>query len=184
MGASLSGFKPEAVIEWDRWAADTIRENKTRKFATVKAWPLFEGDVRAFDFGKLRSGLDLVAGGPPCQPFSMGGKHRAFEDSRDMFPTTVDVVRRLQPRAFIFENVKGLTRPTFANYFQYIQLQLAFPEIVRKAKESWETHHARLEREKTSGRHRGLTYEVVARVLNAANYGVPQKRERVFIVGF
>lgn len=184
MGVSLAGFKPLAVVEWDRWACDTIRENQKRGYPLVKDWPLYEGDVRHFDLSGIPEGIDLVAGGPPCQPFSMGGKHQAYDDHRDMFPATVDIVRRVRPKAFIVENVKGLTRAAFANYFTYITLQFSFPEIIRKDGEEWLEHLARLEREKTSGRRRGLTYDVVHRVLNAANYGVPQRRERVFIVGF
>ncbi|PSO30906.1 DNA cytosine methyltransferase [Bradyrhizobium sp. MOS002] len=184
MGIALAGFEALAVVEWDRWACDTIRENGQRGYPLVKGWPLFAGDVRSFDLGTLPVGIDLVAGGPPCQPFSMGGKHRAHDDDRDMFPTMVDVVRRLQPRAFIVENVKGLTRPTFANYFQYILLQFEFPEVARKRDEEWADHLKRLQRQKTSGRRTGLSYNVVATLANAANFGVPQRRERVFIVGF
>jgi DNA (cytosine-5)-methyltransferase 1 len=114
----------------------------------------------------------------------MGGKHRAYDDHRDMFPATVEIIRRTRPKAFIVENVKGLTRAAFANYFSYIQLQLSFPEIARRVDEQWIDHLARLEREKTSGVLSGLTYDVVTRLVNAADYGVPQKRERVFIVGF
>ncbi len=184
MGVGLAGFTPRAVIEWDRWACDTIRENRERGYPLVKDWPLIEGDVRDFDFEALEDKIDLVAGGPPCQPFSLGGKHRAHEDHRDMFPTMVDVVRRLRPKAFIIENVKGLTRTAFTNYFQYITLQLTFPEIVRRPDEDRMDHLSRLEKAKTFHKRRGLTYEVVARILNAADYGVPQRRERVFIVGF
>ena len=101
-----------------------------------------------------------------------------------MFPIAVDAVRKLSPRAFIFENVKGITRSSFANYFQYIILQLSYPEIVRNEDEDWLHHLSRLECQKTSGKVNGLTYNVVARLLNAADYGVPQHRERVFIVGF
>jgi DNA (cytosine-5)-methyltransferase 1 len=184
MGVSLAGFKPLGVVEWDRWACDTIRENQGRGFPTVQDWPLTEGDVRQFDLSSIPEGIELIAGGPPCQPFSMGGKHRAYEDDRDMFPTSVDIVRKVRPKAFIMENVRGLTRPTFTNYFSYIILQFTFPEIKRRREESWMDHLARLEREKTSGKRNGLTYDVVYRVINAADYGVPQKRERVFIVGF
>ncbi len=109
-----------AVIEWNRWACETIRENQERGFPLVQSWPLHQGDVRDFDWNKFSEPIDLVAGGPPCQPFSLGGKHGANGDRRDMFPAAVDFVRRLRPRAFIFENVKGLTRSSFANYFQYI----------------------------------------------------------------
>lgn len=184
MGVSLAGFSSKAVVEWDRWACDTIRENAAGDFPMVKTWPLHEGDVRGYDFDSLEDRIDLVAGGPPCQPFSLGGKHRAHEDSRDMFPVTVDVVRRLRPKAFIVENVRGLTRASFANYFQYILLQLSYPEVVRRPGEDVIDHLSRLERVKTSGKRVGLTYETVYRVVNAADYGVPQKRERVFIVGF
>lgn len=184
MGASLAGFTPEAVIEWDKWACDTIRENQQRQSPLVCDWPLHEQDVRLFDFSNISDGIDLVAGGPPCQPFSLGGKHRAYSDKRDMFPTTIDVVRQLRPRAFLVENVKGLTRATFANYLQYTLLQLTFPELVKGHKESWLEHLARLEKEKTSGCMKGLTYDVVCRVINAADFGIPQKRERVFIIGF
>lgn len=184
MGIKMAGFESVGVVERDRWACDTIRENKERGFPLVQDWPLFEGDVRLFDLSTAPEGIDLLAGGPPCQPFSMGGKHRAFDDARDMFPTTVDIVRRIKPKTFIIENVKGLTRAKFSNYFAYIVLQLTFPEVTRREGETWLDHFSRLEKEKTSGRHRGLVYEVVHRVVNAADHGVPQKRERVFIVGF
>jgi DNA (cytosine-5)-methyltransferase 1 len=184
MGLTLAGFKPEAVVEWDRWACDTIRENQLRGFPLVSDWPLYAGDVRDFDYHSIIEKVDLVAGGPPCQPFSICGKHKGQRDERDMFPATVDIVRTLRPRAFIIENVKGLTRSAFANYFQYILLQFEFPEIVRKLDEKWQEHLARLQRKKTSGRRTGLCYNVVATLVNAANYGVPQKRERVFVVGF
>jgi len=186
MGVSLAGFDSLAVVEWDRWACDSIRENQRRGFPLVQDWNVWEGDVRHFDWATIPEGIDLLAGGPPCQPFSMGGKHRAFGDRRDMFPATVEIVRKLRPKSFLLENVKGLTRSSFANYYQYILLQLEFPEVVRGEKESWSEHFTRLQEEKTSGaRHSsGLTYNVVPTLVNAADYGVPQKRERVFIVGF
>ena len=149
MGVGLAGFQPRAVIEWDRWACGTMRENATRGFPLARDWPLTEGDVRDFDFEALGGTIDLVAGGPPCQPFSLGGKHRAQEDRRDMFPTTVEVVRRLRPRVFIVENVKRLTRATFATYFAYTILQFTFPEIVRRRGEDSLDHLVRLERAKT-----------------------------------
>lgn len=186
MGATLAGFEPLSVVEWDKWACDTIRENQRRCYPLVNDWPLFEGDVRSFDWGKIPEGIDLVAGGPPCQPFSMGGKHKAYEDDRDMFPATVEIIRRIRPKSFIVENVKGLTRASFANYYQYILLQLEFPEVGKRPREDWIGHLSRLQAEKSSGTLHGkaLTYNVVPTLVNAADYGVPQKRERVFIVGF
>ncbi len=190
MGVSLAGFHSQAVVEWDKWACDTIRQNQDRGHPLVQGWPVIEGDVRTWsrelDTSTLEGKLDLLAGGPPCQPFSMGGKHKAHQDNRDMFPATVDIIRRLRPRAFIVENVKGLTRASFHNYYQYILLQLEFPEIARRVDESWLDHAQRLQRFKTSKRRTsvGLAYNVMPTLVNAANYGVPQKRERVFIVGF
>lgn len=185
MGMSKAGFRPTQIVEWDRWCCDTIRENRKTGKGIVGRWPLpTEGDVREVDFRRLRGQIDLVSGGPPCQPFSLGGKHRAHHDSRDMWPEAVRVVRETAPRAFIFENVKGLTRASFANYLAYIVHQLTYPEIKRLAEEQWYEHLARLERHHTSGSDIGLRYNVVWQVLNAANYGVPQRRERVVFVGF
>ena len=186
LGVGLAGFKPLAVVEWDKWACDTIRHNQARGYPLVEGWPLREGDVRDFDWSSITDPVDLLAGGSPCQPFSMGGKHKAHDDSRDMFPATVEVVRRLRPRAFIVENVKGLTRASFSSYFQYIQFQLEFPEVKRRQNETWFDHLMRLQAEHSSGRlhAQGLTYNLIPTLVNAANYGVPQKRERVFLVGF
>lgn len=184
IGMSRSGFKPLAVIEWDKYCCDTIRENQNRGVKPVKEWPLVEGDVRCFDYSKISGRVDLVSGGPPCQPFSLGGKHRGRLDARDMFPEAIRAVRELRPQAFILENVKGLTRNTFANYLEYIRLQLSYPELLRRPREPWMGHLARLEKYHTHGKPTGLYYRVVKRLLDAANYGVPQRRERVFIVGF
>lgn len=185
LGCQLAGFASQRVVEWDRWACDTIRQNSLRQYPLVADWEVSEGDVRAVDWSSLvDSGLDLVAGGPPCQPFSMGGKHAADGDKRDMFPATAEVIRQLRPRAFIVENVKGLTRTAFANYFSYIQARLAMPEVVQREDETWAEHWQRLQSESTSVSDSGLTYRVIPTLVNAADYGVPQKRERVFMVGF
>ena len=151
---------------------------------SVPTCPVVEGDVRDVTFSVLDGQLDLISGGPPCQPFSLGGKHGAYDDARDMFPQAIRAVREARPRAFVFENVKGLMRESFRNYFEYIKLQMEHPEIVARANETWEEHLSRLEREHTSGSRSGLHYRVVSRLLNAASYGVPQRRERVFFVGF
>jgi DNA (cytosine-5)-methyltransferase 1 len=186
IGVCKAGFIPHMVVEWDRWCCDTIRENQARRIHPVHEWPLpIEDDVRRIDFSGLEERIDLVSGGPPCQPFSLGGKHRAQEDSRDMWSEAVRAVRETKPRAFIFENVKGLTRASFASYLAYIVHQLTYPEIARKSTEAWDEHLSRLERHHTSNRRRsGLSYQVAYRVINAANYGIPQRRERVVFVGF
>ncbi len=179
-----AGFHHDTVVERDKDCCATLRENQARGFDLLDGWRLFPGDVRHFDYSGIAPGVDLLAGGPPCQPFSIGGKHKAHKDRRDMFPEVVRAVRELRPRAILVENVKGLTRKTFANYFNYIVLQLSHPEIVRGESEDWTEHRGRLERYHTKGSWSGLEYNVVPRLLNAANFGVPQRRERVFFVGF
>ena len=183
MGMSRAGFRHAAVVEWDHDACETFRYNQKLHSHDVDEWPLFEGDARAFDYRSVAGEVMVVSGGPPCQPFSMGGKAQGHMDERDMFPEAVRAVRELRPKAFIFENVKGLMRESFTSYFEFIQLQLTHPEVTRKLRETWEEHLARLERHHTSKQVRSA-YNVVFRLLNAADYGVPQKRERVFIVGF
>jgi DNA (cytosine-5)-methyltransferase 1 len=184
IGLHEAGFRPVRVIERDPYCCDTIRENKTRGISSVADWNLVQGDVRAFDFSPFEGKVHLVSGGPPCQPFSLGGKHGAYDDARDMFPQAIRAVQEIRPKAFIFENVKGLTRTAFRNYFEYIRLQLEHPDIKRKKTEDWADHLARLQQHHTSGSRSGLNYRVVTQVLNAANFGIPQRRERVFFVGF
>lgn len=182
MGAMLAGAKPRLVVERDRWCCATLRRNGNNGLRWNDP---FEGDIREVDFRVHAGKIDLVTGGPPCQPFSVGGKHRAHDDHRDMWSEAVRAVRETQPKAFVFENVKGLTRSSFSAYFSYIILQLTYPEISLLAAETWLDHLSRLERHHSSGRKVGLQYQVIPpRVLNAANYGVPQRRERVFFVGF
>lgn len=184
LGVCRAGFSPLLVADWDHDSCETIRENQRRHVADMATWPLHEGDVRALDYTGIPEGIDLLAGGPPCQPFSICGKHRGYNDDRDMFPEVARAVRTLRPKAVLIENVRGLTRPKFARYFFYLTLQLKYPELARKTSENWEDHCARLERHHTSGRHSGLHYRIVPKVINAADYGVPQHRWRVVIIGF
>jgi DNA (cytosine-5)-methyltransferase 1 len=184
LGGSLAGLKPLAVVDWDKWACQTIRENAERGIAPFSSWPVHECDVREFSYDHLCGSVEIVTGGPPCQPFSLGGRHRAHEDIRDMFPQAVRAVRELRPRAFVFENVKGLTRDTFSNYFEYVRLQMKHPDLKAGHDEAWDEHLRRLEDFESSNADRGLNYQVLTQVLNAADFGVPQRRERVFFVGF
>ena len=182
LGISRAGFKHLAVVELDSDSCETIQENKRRRVEEMHRWPVFNCDVRDFDFGTVPEGIELLAAGVPCQPFSIGGKHKGHTDERNLFPATVEVIRRLKPLAVLIENVRGLARPSFSKYFGYIELMLTYPEIQRKNDEAWVEHLSRLERHHTRGRREGLHYRVVHRVLNAADYGVPQKRERLFMV--
>jgi DNA (cytosine-5)-methyltransferase 1 len=182
LGLHEAGFSPIAVVERDRDSCVTLRENWHRALG-VK-FSLFNTDIRFVDFQSLQDKVELVSGGPPCQPFSIGGKHKGFRDQRDMFPHAIHVVRTVRPKAFVFENVRGLLRKSFAKYFGYILLQLQYPEITRREGAAWTDHLAILEKHHTAGREEGLRYRVVFQKLNAADYGVPQSRERVVIVGF
>lgn len=174
-GLKISGFNHVALLEYNNDACNTLKIN----FPESK---VFEQDVRNFNFSEIGK-VDLIGGGPPCQPFSLGGKAKGYNDQRDMFPYAINGIRELTPKAFIFENVKGLLRQSFSSYFNYIILQLTYPEIKLEKNERWEDHLERLEKIHTSGIYSGLKYNVVFRLINAANYGVPQKRERVLIVG-
>lgn len=187
IGIGKAGFEHAAVLEWNHDACETIRANQRRGIREVVGWPVVECDAKLFNYEALRREIAVVSGGPPCQPFSLGGKHRGHADDRDLFPEAIRAVRELRPRAFIFENVKGLLRQSFSSYFEYVLLGLSYPELSRKKDEQWRDHRARLEQHQTANARRqpkGLTYNVVFQLLNASDYGVPQRRERVLIVGF
>ena len=184
LGLEMSGCHHKALFEFNEQACDTIRYNISHHQPLAKDWQIYQMDVRNAHYTELFDSIELVAGGPPCQPFSLGGKARGRNDSRDMFPEAVRAVRELRPKCFVFENVKGLLRESFASYFNYIFLQLSFPSVIRGKNEDWTGHLARLEKIQTSGHFPELSYRVVYRLLNAADYGIPQYRHRVFIVGF
>lgn len=177
LSLEAAGFDTVGLYEYNADACETLRRNRP-------TWNVLEGDIRDFPFDHKET-VDLVAGGPPCQPFSVGGKAKGKNDKRDMFPEAVRAVRTLRPRAFLFENVRGLMRPAFANYVEYIRLQLTHPAFPVSANASWETNLRRLERHHTSTRPtKELTYNVSLHLADAADYGVPQRRHRVFFVGF
>ena len=177
LGLAAAGFKSVALVERNRDACRTLQANRPQ-------WHVIETDVRDIAFSSLGP-VDVVAGGPPCQPFSMGGKAKGSCDHRDMFPEATRAVRELRPKAFLFENVRGLLRPAFRNYVEFIRLQLSYPDFPLSQNVSWQTNFRRLERHHTSrdpvG---GLGYKVTINLADAANYGVPQRRHRVFFVGF
>lgn len=173
-GLEQAGFKHAAFVEFNPHACASLRENFDRE-------KVFQGDIKKFDFDALDS-IDVVAGGPPCQPFSTGGKHQAQGDSRDMFPHAIKAIEQLTPKAFIFENVKGLLRSSFSDYFEYIILSLTYPGFKPEATDSWYDHLSLLRRLRKMA-YAGVTYRVQFKLLNAANFGIPQTRERVVIVG-
>lgn len=187
LGLHAAGFAHRQLVEWDSRACDTLRLNGLTVDPTRGTPPwapenVFEGDVRDYASGldgQARD-VDLVAGGPPCQPFSLGGIHAGQADSRNMFPAALDVVRAVQPRFVIFENVPGLLRPNFQPYFDYVGEQLTAASIAPKAGESWRDHR---ERVVAQARRSKLRYQVRRQVILAADLGLPQMRRRVFLVG-
>jgi DNA (cytosine-5)-methyltransferase 1 len=184
LGMEMAGFEHNLVVEFDHDACETLRHNFTAKNTGEFSWPIQETDIRKVDFREYEGRIQIVSGGPPCQPFSIGGKARGQNDRRDMFPEAARVIRETKPLVFVFENVRGLLRQSFAKYFEYIKLQLTYPEIKPVADEDWTSHLRRLHQHHTAGKYRGLHYRVAVNLVNAADYGVPQKRERVVIVGF
>lgn len=184
LGLHCANIRPRLVVEWDADSCSTLRANWHDAHGLHTTAEIRQGDVRSMNFREFEGQVDLVSGGPPCQPFSIAGKARGHDDRRDMFPEAARAVRETRPRAFIFENVRGLLRKSFAKYFEYVLLQLSHPEVSRRSSEQWNDHLARLEAYHTSGKELGLEYRVVFRLLNAADYGVPQKRDRVVMVGF
>jgi DNA (cytosine-5)-methyltransferase 1 len=172
------------VIEFDHDCCETLRHNRQRNVRPLTEWEVIEADIRQFDYTRFGDAIGFLAGGVPCQPFSLGGKHRAYEDERDMFPEFIRAVDALKPQAFLVENVKGLLRQSFADYFEYIVLRLSHPMVEIRKSQTWREHRAELEKVHTAGKRTKLDYNVVFQLLNAADYGVPQRRERVFIVGF
>lgn len=179
LGSAKAGFKHLAVVEWNREACASLRDNQSR-VPEMSEWPIFEGDVRYFDFRPYSGRLDLLAAGAPCQPFSLGGKHRGDADGRNMFPQVFRAVSETQPAIVVVENVRGLLRKGFREYFEYIKLQLARPHDRPSEEARWRDHVPMLR----AHRDTRLRYAVRSQLVNAADYGVPQKRARVFLVAF
>lgn len=183
LGVAEAGYQHLAVVEKDRDACRSLRENATR-VAAMNGWPIHEGDARKFDLKPFADRVTLLAAGAPCQPFSLGGKHEGHNDERNLFPVVFDAVATLRPKALLIENVKGLTRPVFEPYLRYIEARIRFPHMGRRRGESWRTHRNRLAAVKTNKVAAENRYTVGHVILNAADFGLAQWRERVFIVGF
>ena len=145
VGLERSGFEHEALVEIDTAACSTLRLNRPQ-------WNVIEGDLSHFDAHTYR-GIDLVAGGVPCPPFSKAGKQLGADDERDMFPQAIRVVDETRPQAVMLENVRGLMDAMFVDYRHNISRQL-------KAMGYWSDWH----------------------LFNAAEFGVSQLRPRVVCV--
>ncbi len=178
LGISRAGFEHILMIEYDGDAVATVEHNKAKRVTHVEGWPLRRCDVRAVDWTPYSGRLALLSGGPPCQPFGIGGKKRGYSDTRDMWPEAIRAVREARPDGFLFENVRNLAGPRFRDYLSWIVQHLRHPTDVRHGNESHSAHMVRL-RLST----RAVEYKVIWQVVNAADFGAPQIRHRVLIMG-
>jgi DNA (cytosine-5)-methyltransferase 1 len=178
LGMRRAGFTHEALVEWWAPAAKVLRHNARLNSNLWSEDHVFEEDARKIS-GKLGDigAVGLVAGGPPCQPFSLAGAHAGHSDERNMFPAALAIVRQLMPEFVVFENVPGLSRPSFAPYLDYVRDQLRRPGIAPRDDELWNEHQARI-------RASGIAdlYCVYQEEIDAADLGVAQNRKRIFLV--
>lgn len=172
-GFSNAGYEHAALVEFNRDACKTLRINFDPE-------TVYEDDARLVPYDEMDD-IDVVTGGPPCQPFSIAGKKRAYDDERDMFPCAIDVIKRKNPKAFVFENVRNLLSKSFSDYFEYIILRLEYAQVWTQSDNDWHEDLEALRELASSGLKK--SYIVKYKCLNAADYGVPQLRYRVFIVG-
>lgn len=144
-GLEMAGFEHALAVEIDRDAAATLRLNRP-------SWEVYEGDVHDVD-GRQYAGVDLLAGGVPCPPFSIAGKQLGADDERDLFPQAMRLVREARPTAVMLENVRGLASARFAPYRQSILDALD-----------------------------GMGYDADWQLLHSSEFGVAQLRPRFILV--
>jgi DNA (cytosine-5)-methyltransferase 1 len=151
IGFDRAGFDHVASFEMRQDAADVIRAARPK-------WAVYgglAGDVCHVDWQKYSGTVDVLHGGPPCQPFSHAGHQSGASDVRDMFPQLIRAVKGVKPRVFVAENVPGLASKKFRAYVEKV--------ILSSLKKS---------------------YVIFMFTLDAASFGVPQRRRRVWFVGF
>lgn len=147
LGLEQAGFAHTALVEIDRHCCNTLRHNRPE-------WNVLEEDMRIFkDRSGDFKGIDLLAGGLPCPPFSVAGKQLGELDERNLFNDAIDIVDATRPQAVMIENVRGFLDAVFHDYRERLKVQL-----------------------------KKLGYDTDWRLLNASDYGVPQLRPRVVIV--
>lgn len=148
LGLEKAGFEHSGLVEIDADCCRTLRANRPK-------WRVFEQDLREFAKSEISQfeGIDLLAGGLPCPPFSIAGKQLGEKDERNLFPVALDLVAALNPRAVMIENVRGFLGAVFEDY-----------------------------RKLLVKRFENLGYHPEWRLLNASDFGVPQLRPRVVIV--
>lgn len=146
LGLHRAGFKHVALVEIEKDYCEVLKSN-------MPEWNVICEDLHDFD-GTPYRGIDLLAGGVPCPPFSVAGKQLGKEDERDLFPEAIRILNEIKPRAVMLENVRGFLDPSFDDYRKTILKQI-----------------------ERAG------YAVQIKLLNASDYGVPQLRPRVVIIG-
>ena len=146
IGLDNAGFEHVALVEYESEYCEVLKNNRPD-------WNVICADVHNFD-GTPYKGVDLLAGGVPCPPFSMASKQLGQDDERDLFPEAIRLVKEIHPRAVMLENVRGFLDPKFTDYRKHIM------DSISK-----------------------LGYKVQIKLLNACDYGVPQLRPRVIIIG-
>ena len=144
-GLELAGFGHELTVEIDADACSTLQLNRPQ-------WKIHQGDVREVS-GRRYRGIDLLAGGVPCPPFSVAGRQLGPDDERDLFPEALRLVAEARPRAVMLENVRGLSGERFLSYRSAIQSRLD-----------------------------ALGYWSGWKVLNSSDFGIPQLRPRFILV--
>lgn len=151
LGLEQAGFQHLAAVELDHWATETLRLNRGE--GSNSKWNVIEADVHDIDGTKWRGKVDLFAGGVPCPPFSIAGKQLGADDERDLFPQALRLVREINPRAVMLENVKGLGQKRFDTYRQNIIDELEM-----------------------------MGYTSFWQLIRSADYSVPQLRPRFILV--
>ena len=180
LGLQLAGFRFSHVFEIDTHACTTLEHNHVANGGVLHG-QIHEEDVTTIDWSRYSKPVRLLAGGAPCQPFSLAGRHLADRDDRNLFPEVLRAARSLQPQAIMLENVQGLARPSFRPYFEYILRQLKWPSVEPRKDEEWQDHDRRISQHQESVK-QWPQYHVSWALLEAADFGVPQNRKRVFIV--
>ncbi len=178
LGMSRAGFSHVLMAEYDFDAVATAKHNRARLVDHVRAWPIEQIDVRDIEWEPLRGQLAVISGGPPCQPFGIGGKKLGPADERDMWPEAIRAIREAVPEGFLFENVRNIAGPRFRGYLDWIVAHLERPSAIANGSETSHDHFNRLRAAEGD-----QEYQVVWQLVNAADYGAPQIRHRVLIFG-
>lgn len=170
LGLDAAGFRPQLLVEQDELCEAILQANGQKGRAYTRGWRVEAKDVGKVDFAELGA-IDLLSAGAPCQPFSHGGRRRGHADHRNLFPQVIRALHDLEPRAFVVENVRGLL---------FGDMEMFFHQLLRELKRP---HHTYEPRPYSRRGRPNDEYRVFYKVLNSADFGVPQNRQRLIIVG-